>query len=115
MRACNILVKEAARMSASLGELVPVTLCPGNPGMCPPITEKRRRCRRVYLSCSQSEELFWQMDSIKFVIDTGVEKKLVSNMLKNSLLVYHNIYFCGQDIVALNTDNINTDLHIKVQ
>ncbi|KAI7796737.1 DEAD/H (Asp-Glu-Ala-Asp/His) box polypeptide 32a [Triplophysa rosa] len=78
VRACNILVKEVARMSASLGELVPVTLCPGNPGMCPPIAENKR-CRRVFLSCSQSEEFFWQMDSIKFVIDTGVEKTFVYN------------------------------------
>ncbi|XP_065128334.2 DEAD/H (Asp-Glu-Ala-Asp/His) box polypeptide 32a [Paramisgurnus dabryanus] len=77
--ACNILAKEAARMSVSLGELVPVALCPGTAGVCPPITERKKRSRRVFLSCSQSEDLFWSLDNINFVIDTGVEKRLVYN------------------------------------
>ncbi|XP_051968938.1 DEAD/H (Asp-Glu-Ala-Asp/His) box polypeptide 32a isoform X1 [Xyrauchen texanus] len=77
--ACNILAKEAARMSVSLGQLVPVALCPGHAGVCPTITEGQRKSRRVFLSCSQSEDFFWPVDSVHFVIDTGVEKKLVYN------------------------------------
>lgn len=76
--ACNILTKEASRMSVSLGELRAVPLCPGYSGMCPPITESPQTSRRVFVSCSQSEDLFWPVDTIAFVIDTGVEKRLVS-------------------------------------
>ncbi|XP_067285887.1 DEAD/H (Asp-Glu-Ala-Asp/His) box polypeptide 32a [Pseudorasbora parva] len=77
--ACNILTKEASRMSASLGELLVVPLFPGLTGMCPPITESQQTSRRVFVSCSQSEDLFWPVDTISFVIDTGVEKRLVYN------------------------------------
>lgn len=76
--ACNILTKEASRMSASLGELLVVPLFPGHTGICPPITESQQTSRRVLISCSQSEDLFWPVDTISFVIDTGVEKRLVS-------------------------------------
>ncbi|RXN08906.1 pre-mRNA-splicing factor ATP-dependent RNA helicase DHX32 [Labeo rohita] len=77
--ACNILTKEASRMSVSLGELIAVPLCPGHTGMCPPITEIPQTSRRIFVSCSQSEDLFWLVDTITFVIDTGVEKRLVYN------------------------------------
>uniref|UniRef100_A0A672S6L8 Putative pre-mRNA-splicing factor ATP-dependent RNA helicase DHX32 n=1 Tax=Sinocyclocheilus grahami TaxID=75366 RepID=A0A672S6L8_SINGR len=76
--ACNILTKEASRMSASLGELLAVPLCPGYSRMCPPIAESPQTSRRVFVSCSQSEDLFWSVDTVTFVIDTGVEKRLVS-------------------------------------
>lgn len=65
-------------MSASLGELLVVPLFPGHTGICPPITESQQTSRRVFISCSQSEDLFWPVDTISFVIDTGVEKRLVS-------------------------------------
>ncbi|XP_026131991.1 putative pre-mRNA-splicing factor ATP-dependent RNA helicase DHX32 [Carassius auratus] len=77
--ACNILSTEASRMSASLGKLRAVPLCPGYSVMCPPITESPQMSRRVFVSCSQSEDLFWPVDTITFVIDTGVEKRLVYN------------------------------------
>lgn len=89
--ACNILTKEASRMSVSLGELIAVPLCPGHTGMCPPITESPQKSRRVFVSCSQSEDLFWLVDTITFVIDTGVEKRLVS-VLKS--LVSLHFVFC---------------------
>uniref|UniRef100_A0A8C1VUR5 DEAH (Asp-Glu-Ala-His) box polypeptide 32a n=1 Tax=Cyprinus carpio TaxID=7962 RepID=A0A8C1VUR5_CYPCA len=77
--ACNILTKEASRMSVSLGELKALPLCPRYSGMCPPITESPQTSRRVFVSCSQSEDLFWPVDTVTFVIDTGVEKRLVYN------------------------------------
>lgn len=86
--ACNILTKEASRMSVSLGELIAVPLCPGHTGMCPPITEIPQTSRRIFVSCSQSEDLFWLVDTITFVIDTGVEKRLVS-VLKTSFYLLH--------------------------
>jgi len=83
--ACNILTKEASRMSASLGELLVVPLFPGHTGICPPITESLQTIRRVFISCSQSEDLFWPVDTISFVIDTGVEKRFVSVLKTNEL------------------------------
>uniref|UniRef100_A0A8C2CL69 Putative pre-mRNA-splicing factor ATP-dependent RNA helicase DHX32 n=1 Tax=Cyprinus carpio TaxID=7962 RepID=A0A8C2CL69_CYPCA len=77
--ACNILTKEASRMSVSLGELKALPLCPRYSGMFPPITESPQTSRRVFVSCSQSEDLFWLVDTVTFVIDTGVEKRLVYN------------------------------------
>lgn len=31
------------------------------------------------MSCSQSEDMFWSVDTVNFVIDTGVEKRFVSD------------------------------------
>lgn len=77
--ACNIITKEASRMSVSLGELLAVPMCSGHAGICPPVTESPQMSRRIFVSCSQLEDLFWSVDSIAFVIDTGVEKRLVYN------------------------------------
>uniref|UniRef100_A0A4W4HAK1 Putative pre-mRNA-splicing factor ATP-dependent RNA helicase DHX32 n=2 Tax=Electrophorus electricus TaxID=8005 RepID=A0A4W4HAK1_ELEEL len=77
--ACSILAKEAARLSGTLGELVPLAMCPLHAGICLPITEDQKKSRRVFLSCSQSEDLFWSVDTLNFVIDTGVEKRFVYN------------------------------------
>uniref|UniRef100_A0A4W4HAK6 Helicase ATP-binding domain-containing protein n=1 Tax=Electrophorus electricus TaxID=8005 RepID=A0A4W4HAK6_ELEEL len=76
--ACSILAKEAARLSGTLGELVPLAMCPLHAGICLPITEDQKKSRRVFLSCSQSEDLFWSVDTLNFVIDTGVEKRFVT-------------------------------------
>lgn len=77
----NILQKEGARLGADLGRLVPVVLCPGQ-GQgrgSPSLSEEQLggRSRRVFLSAPQGEDMFWAVDSINFVIDTGVEKRLV--------------------------------------
>ncbi|XP_016371879.1 putative pre-mRNA-splicing factor ATP-dependent RNA helicase DHX32 [Sinocyclocheilus rhinocerous] len=97
--ACNILTKEASRMSASLGELIAVPLCPGYSGMCPPITESPQTSRRVFVSCSQSEDLFWPVDTVTFVIDTGVEKRLVySPRVRASSEVIRPISKCQAEI-----------------
>uniref|UniRef100_A0A674DH22 DEAH-box helicase 32 (putative) n=1 Tax=Salmo trutta TaxID=8032 RepID=A0A674DH22_SALTR len=37
------------------------------------------RGRRVFLSTSQGEDMFWAVDSVNFVIDAGVEKRYVYN------------------------------------
>ncbi|KAI4893555.1 hypothetical protein NFI96_004199 [Prochilodus magdalenae] len=73
--ACSLLAKEAARLSSTHEDLVPVALCPGHAGICPPVTEGQNKSRKVFLSCSQSEDMFWSVDTINFVIDTGVEKR----------------------------------------
>uniref|UniRef100_A0A8B9KBE1 DEAH (Asp-Glu-Ala-His) box polypeptide 32a n=1 Tax=Astyanax mexicanus TaxID=7994 RepID=A0A8B9KBE1_ASTMX len=97
--ACSLLVKEAARLSSALGELVPVALCPGQPGICPPITENHYRSRKVFLSCSQSEDMFWSVDTVNFVIDTGVEKRYVYNpRIRSSSEVIRPISRCRAEI-----------------
>uniref|UniRef100_A0A8C7NB71 DEAH-box helicase 32 (putative) n=2 Tax=Oncorhynchus kisutch TaxID=8019 RepID=A0A8C7NB71_ONCKI len=35
------------------------------------------RCRLVFLSTSQGEDMFWAVDSVNFVIDVGLEKRYV--------------------------------------
>ncbi|XP_030630739.1 DEAD/H (Asp-Glu-Ala-Asp/His) box polypeptide 32a [Chanos chanos] len=77
--ACSILCKEGSKLSVELGELVPVILCPGHAGTYMSPTEEQPRRRRVFLSCSQSEDMFWPVDTVNFVIDTGVEKRYVYN------------------------------------
>ncbi|XP_076856105.1 DEAD/H (Asp-Glu-Ala-Asp/His) box polypeptide 32a [Brachyhypopomus gauderio] len=77
--ACSLLAKEAARLSSTLGELVPVAMCPLHAGICLPVTDIQKKSRRVFLSCGQSEDLFWSVDTVNFVIDTGVEKIFVYN------------------------------------
>lgn len=58
---------------------MPVAVGPGHAGMCVQITQHEKRVRRVFLSCSQFEDMFWSVDTVNFVIDTGVEKRFVSD------------------------------------
>ncbi|MCI4384519.1 hypothetical protein PGIGA_G00039600 [Pangasianodon gigas] len=97
--ACSLLAKEASRLSSNLGELVPVAVCPGHAGICPPITQHQKKGRRVFLSCSQSEDMFWSVDTVNFVIDTGVEKRFVYNpRLRASSEVIRPISRCRAEI-----------------
>ncbi|XP_017338884.1 DEAD/H (Asp-Glu-Ala-Asp/His) box polypeptide 32a isoform X2 [Ictalurus punctatus] len=97
--ACSLLAKEASRLSSNLGELVPVAVCPGHAGICPPITQHQKRGRRVFLSYSQSEDMFWSVDTVNFVIDTGVEKRCVYNpRLRASSEVIRPISRCRAEI-----------------
>ncbi|KAF4084842.1 hypothetical protein AMELA_G00110770 [Ameiurus melas] len=97
--ACSLLAKEASRLSSNLGELVPVAVCPGHAGICPPITQHQKKGRRVFLSYSQSEDMFWSVDTVNFVIDTGVEKRRVYNpRLRASSEVIRPISRCRAEI-----------------
>uniref|UniRef100_A0A8C8FPN0 Helicase ATP-binding domain-containing protein n=1 Tax=Oncorhynchus tshawytscha TaxID=74940 RepID=A0A8C8FPN0_ONCTS len=76
--------QEGTRLGAELGELVPVVLCPGQ-GRTPSRLGEgmgsrgtvTTRCRLVFLSTSQGEDMFWAVDSVNFVIDVGLEKRHV--------------------------------------
>lgn len=59
--------------------MVPVVLCTGQGGLLPLLGEEpgSRRFRRVFLSASRGEDMLWTIGSVNFVIDTGVEKRLV--------------------------------------
>uniref|UniRef100_A0A8K9V7J9 DEAH (Asp-Glu-Ala-His) box polypeptide 32a n=1 Tax=Oncorhynchus mykiss TaxID=8022 RepID=A0A8K9V7J9_ONCMY len=79
-----ILQREGTRLGADLGVLVPVVLCPGQ-GRTPSLLGEgmgsrgsvTTRCRLVFLSTSQGEDMFWAVDSVNFVIDVGLEKRYV--------------------------------------
>ncbi|KAI5607421.1 DEAD/H (Asp-Glu-Ala-Asp/His) box polypeptide 32 [Silurus asotus] len=97
--ACSLLAKKASRLSGNLGELVPVAVCSGHAGICPPITQHPQRGRKVFLSCSKSEDMFWSVDTVSFVIDTGVEKRFVYNpRLRASSEVIRPISRCRAEI-----------------
>ncbi|KAL2078561.1 hypothetical protein ACEWY4_026246 [Coilia grayii] len=97
--AYGILCKEGARLSGELGQLVPVALHPSRLGLCPCTTEEQPHSRRVYLSHSQAEDMFCAVDSLNFVIDTGVERKYVYNpRVRASAEVIRPISRCRADI-----------------
>uniref|UniRef100_A0A6Q2YS19 Helicase ATP-binding domain-containing protein n=1 Tax=Esox lucius TaxID=8010 RepID=A0A6Q2YS19_ESOLU len=77
-----VLQREGTRLGADLGDLLPLRLYPGQVWGPPPLVEEFRgtgtaRCRRVFLSTRQGEDLFWAVNSVRFVIDAGVEKRCV--------------------------------------
>lgn len=77
--AYSILRREGTRLGAELGQMVSVVLCPGKGGLLPVLTEQpgSKRSRRVFLSTQQGEDMWWPTESVNFVIDTGVQKKMV--------------------------------------
>ncbi|CAL8304384.1 unnamed protein product [Lota lota] len=78
----SILQRESTRLGADLDRLVPVRLCAGQAEL-PPVPARdpavSRGTRRVFLSTQEGEDLLWEVDTIHFVIDTGVEKSFVYN------------------------------------
>ncbi|KAF7704144.1 putative pre-mRNA-splicing factor ATP-dependent RNA helicase DHX32 isoform X2 [Silurus meridionalis] len=74
-----ILRGEGTGVASSLGELMPVSVCLEQKDSVSVLTEVDGRCRRVFLTCGPSEDLFWATHSIHFVIDAGVQKRYVYN------------------------------------
>ncbi|XP_018554812.1 DEAD/H (Asp-Glu-Ala-Asp/His) box polypeptide 32a isoform X1 [Lates calcarifer] len=79
--AWSILQREGTRLGADLGQMVPVVLYPDQGGFLPFLTKQpdSKRFRRVFLSTQQGEDMWWATESVNFVIDTGVQKKMVYN------------------------------------
>ncbi|KAM4623602.1 DEAD/H (Asp-Glu-Ala-Asp/His) box polypeptide 32a [Polymixia lowei] len=97
----SILQREGTRLGAELGQMVPVVLCPGQGGQLPILGEEpgSRRSRRVFLSAQQGEDMFWAIDSVTFVIDTGLEKRFVYNpRIRANSEVLRPISRCQADI-----------------
>lgn len=87
-----ILRREGANLALSHGELVPVSLCPAQRDSLSVISEESKS-RRVFLTCSPSEDLFWAIHSIRFVIDAGVQKRYVCSIPYYKLFVTNSINF----------------------
>ena len=75
----SILQRESTRLGEDLDRLVPVRLCGAGQAEAPARDPSGARgTRRVFLSTQQGEDLLWGVDSLHFIIDTGVEKRFVS-------------------------------------
>ncbi|XP_037134647.1 putative pre-mRNA-splicing factor ATP-dependent RNA helicase DHX32 isoform X3 [Syngnathus acus] len=77
----GILQKEGSRLGAHLGQMLPTVLGPGRGGLGPPPDERGPGgiTRRVFLATRHAEDAWWAMDSVNFVVDCGVQKKMVYN------------------------------------
>ncbi|XP_074519438.1 DEAD/H (Asp-Glu-Ala-Asp/His) box polypeptide 32a [Halichoeres trimaculatus] len=74
-----ILQREGTRLGAELGQMVPVILCPIQGRLLPDLSEQAGLSRRVFLSTQQGEDMWSDTESVNFVINTGVQKKMVYN------------------------------------
>ena len=74
----DILRREGPSLPTAHGELLPITVHPGSGCSLLVLGEgEEGRARRVFLTSSPNEELFWAVDSIRFVIDAGVQRRCV--------------------------------------
>ena len=57
----------------------PIVLYPSQRGLLPVLTELSgsTTSRRVFLSTQKGEDVWWTAESVNFVIDTGVQLKMV--------------------------------------
>uniref|UniRef100_A0A3Q4H1D9 Putative pre-mRNA-splicing factor ATP-dependent RNA helicase DHX32 n=1 Tax=Neolamprologus brichardi TaxID=32507 RepID=A0A3Q4H1D9_NEOBR len=99
--AYSILQREGTRLGGQLGQMVLVVLCSGQGGLLPVLPEQScsTKSRKVFLSTRQGEDAWWPTESVKFVIDTGVQKKMVYNpRVRASSEVLQPISQCQADI-----------------
>ncbi|KAM6956543.1 putative pre-mRNA-splicing factor ATP-dependent RNA helicase DHX32 [Aplochiton taeniatus] len=76
----EILHRESSNLPPLLGELLPITVHPGQAGSLPVLgAEVEGRTRRVFLTSSPNEDFFWAVNTIRFVIDAGFQKRYVYN------------------------------------
>ncbi|XP_034040597.1 putative pre-mRNA-splicing factor ATP-dependent RNA helicase DHX32 [Thalassophryne amazonica] len=74
----DILCHERHNLPSDLGQLLPVAIHPGQTGRLLHVGEdKSGRTRRVFVTSSPNEEFFWPVSSVRFVIDTGLERRCV--------------------------------------
>ncbi|XP_023686760.1 DEAD/H (Asp-Glu-Ala-Asp/His) box polypeptide 32a [Paramormyrops kingsleyae] len=105
--ASDILLQEGASFkNGDLGELVPIAMIPQSGGGLPLLGEERGKSRKVFLTCSQGEDMFWAVDTINFVIDVGVEKRDVYNTrIRANSEVVRPISKCQAEIRKRLTDS----------
>ncbi|XP_059954400.1 putative pre-mRNA-splicing factor ATP-dependent RNA helicase DHX32 isoform X2 [Mesoplodon densirostris] len=92
-KAYEIICQEGSNLNPDLGELVVVPLYPKEKcALFKPNDETEKRCqvyqRRVVLTATSGESLIWS-NTVKFVIDVGVERRKVYNprIRANSLVM----------------------------
>uniref|UniRef100_A0A672FPT9 Putative pre-mRNA-splicing factor ATP-dependent RNA helicase DHX32 n=1 Tax=Salarias fasciatus TaxID=181472 RepID=A0A672FPT9_SALFA len=79
--AYSILQREGTRLGGDLDQMVPIIMCSSYLGLLPNLAEQAgsAKSRRVFLSTHQEEDVWWPAESVNFVIDTGVQRKMVYN------------------------------------
>ncbi|XP_072229303.1 DEAD/H (Asp-Glu-Ala-Asp/His) box polypeptide 32a [Leuresthes tenuis] len=79
--AYSILQSESSRLGRELDQMEPIVLYPSQRGLLPVLTELSgsTKSRRVFLSTQKGEDVWWTAESVNFVIDTGVQLKMVYN------------------------------------
>ncbi|CAN9509193.1 unnamed protein product [Ophioblennius macclurei] len=79
--AYSILQREGTRLGGDLDQMVPIIMCSSYLGLLPVLAEQAgsTKSRRVFLSTHQEEDVWWPTESVNFVIDTGVQRKMVYN------------------------------------
>lgn len=86
----ELLSHKAPTLPAALGELLSFTVHPGTTEtLLDSMEDKTGRNRRVFFTSSPNEDFFWAVTSIRFVIDTGLEKRYVYNprIRTNSVII----------------------------
>ncbi|TSL04202.1 ATP-dependent RNA helicase DQX1 [Bagarius yarrelli] len=103
--ACSLLAKEASRLNSHLGELVPVAVCPGHAGICPPITQHQKRGRRVY-----NPRLRASSEVIKPISRCRAEirKQLVGSAGKCFCLYPEKTVLCSEIPARISESNITS-------
>uniref|UniRef100_A0A672FLU2 DEAD-box helicase OB fold domain-containing protein n=1 Tax=Salarias fasciatus TaxID=181472 RepID=A0A672FLU2_SALFA len=76
--AYSILQREGTRLGGDLDQMVPIIMCSSYLGLLPNLAEQAgsAKSRRVFLSTHQEEDVWWPAESVNFVIDTGVQRKM---------------------------------------
>ncbi|KAK5618405.1 hypothetical protein CRENBAI_018631 [Crenichthys baileyi] len=90
-----------ARLGEGLDNIRPIIVFPSQRGLLPLLTEQAgfTNSRRVFLLTQQQEDVWWTGQSVNFVIDTGVQKKMVYNpRVRANSEVLQPISQCQADI-----------------
>ncbi|XP_015231394.1 PREDICTED: putative pre-mRNA-splicing factor ATP-dependent RNA helicase DHX32 [Cyprinodon variegatus] len=99
--AWSIIQSEGPRSVEELDQIRPVILCQSQQGLRPLLTQQvgGMNSRRVFLLTQQQEDLCWTEQSVNFVIDTGVQTKMVYNPRVRAYSAVHEpISRCQADI-----------------
>uniref|UniRef100_A0A672G6T2 Helicase-associated domain-containing protein n=1 Tax=Salarias fasciatus TaxID=181472 RepID=A0A672G6T2_SALFA len=111
--AYSILQREGTRLGGDLDQMVPIIMCSSYLGLLPNLAEQAgsAKSRRVFLSTHQEEDVWWPAESVNFVIDTGVQRKMVYNpRVRAFSKVLRPISQCQADI-RKQQDNCLTELY----
>uniref|UniRef100_A0A3Q2FKT4 DEAH (Asp-Glu-Ala-His) box polypeptide 32a n=1 Tax=Cyprinodon variegatus TaxID=28743 RepID=A0A3Q2FKT4_CYPVA len=84
----EVRISEGPRSVEELDQIRPVILCQSQQGLRPLLTQQvgGMNSRRVFLLTQQQEDLCWTEQSVNFVIDTGVQTKMVQQYTPSCFL-----------------------------
>ncbi|KAM4715715.1 DEAD/H (Asp-Glu-Ala-Asp/His) box polypeptide 32a isoform 2-T2 [Anableps anableps] len=78
--AWSIIQSESPQLGEGLDQITPIVLCSSQQGLSPLIEQAgATNSKTFFLLAQQEEDVWWTRQSVTFVIDTGVQKKMVYN------------------------------------